>query len=469
MDNADSKRDRHVGRTIVALAAVFGVLQTATAVDLMANLTKPLVTGVLNLIGLSASDSGHVLQIGKLQVPWTGDCAGLNILAVLLAVILWTWRDRPLDRRLVWRLLSALPLAFGANLARIFTLIAYRAWQYPAVESPQLHYFFGFLWILPVVGWFAAPSQDLTNQTRRRWLEALHIAATLALLAPLNAGPVGWIVSLCALTLLLPHSPAKHERGPSHQIVIYVWFIAAVLIAIMRMESLWLPWLLACPFVHRFTWRGGVPQVLTLVGTVPVLAWNPWLATIALSGAAWWAWRALRPEMEEGQFESLSNWPGYARGVMGIYFLLPFVSSLLPALPTSPAASPDGAMIRSVAPNARQIRLLDQPSGLGMVWYEAFGDGRHHTLEVCMRYRGIELIESPHFPEIMTDGAVWYSQYFIQQGRLISSYTEYLAATSWPLSTPGTHIIMTAANDSWSEERFAQEGSKLSRRLTQNL
>lgn len=33
MDRPDSSRNRYVGRTIVALAAVFGVLQTATAVD----------------------------------------------------------------------------------------------------------------------------------------------------------------------------------------------------------------------------------------------------------------------------------------------------------------------------------------------------------------------------------------------------------------------------------------------------
>ena len=103
-----------------------------------------------------------------------------------------------------------------------------------------------------------------------------------------------------------------------------------------------------------------------------------------------------------------------------------------------------------------------------MVWYEAFGDGRHHTLKVCMRYRGIELHAASTAPEIMTDGTTWYSQFFIQQGRLIPSYTEYLAATSFPLSTPGTHIIMTAANESWSQERFAREVSKLATRLTSN-
>ncbi|MCC5023383.1 MAG: archaeosortase/exosortase family protein [Candidatus Synoicihabitans palmerolidicus] len=408
-------------------------------------------------------------MIGQLYVPWTGDCAGLNILAVLLAVllavVLWTWRDRAYDRRLVVRLVMAVPLAFTANLARIVTLIAYRAWQYPTVESPQLHYFFGFLWVLPVLGWFAAPARDGAASMRRRWLEALHIAAALALLAPLHAGPAGWVVALCALALLLPRTQAGTEAGPPQNWLVYGWFWTAGLIALMRMESLWLPWLLGCPLVHRVTWRRLGRFGLTLLGTIPVLAWNPAVAVLALIGAGWWASGALRGMGGTDATANLSGWPGSMRVVVGMYFGVPFAASLLPTIPAEPAPLPSGAMVRRIEASARQVRLLDQSPTLAMVWYDAMGDGRYHTLEVCMRYRGVELQAEDHEPEVMTDGSTWYRQYFLQGGNLIRSYPEYLGKTSLPLSAPGTHVIMTGSNRDWSEVGFAVATAKLAAKL----
>ena len=140
------------------LGLVFALLRTAQSVDVMSGVTKPLVVGLLKLFGLRALDGGGYLEVAHLKVPWTGDCAGLNILAVLLALTLWTNRAEPVTWRLALKVAAAVPLAFLANLGRILSLIGYRLAFFPAVESAQLHYFLGFVWLLPFVRFFLPPS-----------------------------------------------------------------------------------------------------------------------------------------------------------------------------------------------------------------------------------------------------------------------------------------------------------------------
>ena len=465
MDHQDPSRSGPlILLTFVTLGAVFAVLQTAVTVEFMSRLTKPLVTGLLRFAGWEAQDLGVTLLIGRLNVPWTGDCAGLNILAILWAVVLWSGRERPWGWEMAGRLVLALPVAFAANLARIFTLILYRAWQYPQVESPQLHYFFGFLWVLPVLRWFMMTGGGAGIRSGGwRWLEALHIAAVLATVASMNDGPAGWVVSGCALVLLLPRPRREAERAPADSVAVVAWLLAAVLIALMRMESLWLPWLLVCPVVQRWTWRSLAPLGLACVGTVPVLAWNPITATVGLVGAAWWIKEALRqPEATRAERPDMA-WP--MKVLVMLYLVLPFVASSLPAVVARPADLPAGAMVRRIEAHAHQVRLLEQSPAMSMVWYDPAGDGRHHTLVVCMRYRGIELHETSPGSGVLTDGSAWYRQYFLQGGDVIETYAEYLQRTSLPLSDPGTHVIMSGASAFWSEPAFARETGELAQRL----
>jgi hypothetical protein len=58
-----------------------------------------------------------MLLVGSLQVPWSRDCAGLNLLVVLLAVTVWMQRHRQLDRGFWLRVAAAFPAALAANAA----------------------------------------------------------------------------------------------------------------------------------------------------------------------------------------------------------------------------------------------------------------------------------------------------------------------------------------------------------------
>jgi len=73
-------------RTILSASAVLLLVYLARARDVFSDFTRPTVTCALHLLGIGAQDHGTTIAVGRLEVPWTRDCAGLNLLLVIAAL-----------------------------------------------------------------------------------------------------------------------------------------------------------------------------------------------------------------------------------------------------------------------------------------------------------------------------------------------------------------------------------------------
>jgi hypothetical protein len=118
-----------------------------------------------------------------------------------------------------------------------------------------------------------------------------------------------------------------------------------------------------------------------------------------------------------------------------------------------------------LAANTYEVHLIGQPTDIHLVWYGPSGDGRHHTLPVCMRYRGIHLKAVKEEPSVMTDGKVWMREFFIHRNELLTEYRSYLARTLWPWSPAGVHLIASGSATSMSAKSFAQQSVILAKEL----
>lgn len=455
-------------RTLAALAAVFALLNLAGSKDWLSDFTRPFVVGCLNLVGIAATTSAGELVIGRLHVPWTRDCAGLNILTMLWAITLWVNRAEPISRRFWLRLALGLPAAYLANIARIFTLIAYRHAVYPNVESPQLHYFIGFLWVMPCLPFFVPRAG---REFGRYFLETLFLVTALSLVSPYVQAPGGSLVTLAVL-LLLAKSRFAPMLAPGHWLLAAIWIASAIFIALANMESLWLPWLLLCPwFVPAGFQRAPASWVLVLA-TIPLFAMHPiagWLVALAALVEVWGLMRSDSNLDSAESTRSSTNWASgfLVPGGLILLFLTPFVVSTLGGLLRPNLRPPPGVMARELAAETFELRLVGQPGNVDLVWYGPSGDGRHHTLSVCMRYRGIVLQPSGTVPSVLTDGKVWMREFFLQRGSLLIDYRAYIQNTFLPWTPAGVHVIASAATESMSAEAFASSILDLATQLSQ--
>ena len=454
---AGHSETRHqVIRTSLSLAAIFGVLHLAQRTDILSDVLRPFVASLLHLFGLPATQGDDQLLIGRLAIPWSRDCAGLNVLGILWALTIWTNRSEPRLGRYALRLLLAVPAAFAANVARILTLIAYRHFFYPAIESPQLHYFMGFLWLVPIV-WFFCPRGN--RGLSRYATETLQLAAGLSLLAPLISAPGGNLVALCTLLLLADtHFNPAATRRPG--LALSLWLFAALMIGASSMESLWLPWLVACPAFTSFRLATAFPGILLLAGTVPLVAMHnvgQWIILAAVAVQLWLWKKATTPVSEKAaESEAMVRGPGSGWAVaVGASLLIPFLAAPVYGLFVQQGTPPNAAMPRDLGAHAYAVRLLGQPQDLELVWFEPTGEGRHHTLEVCMKYRGVTL-QPASVAGVQTDGKRWMREFFLLRSGLVLNYEDYLRRTFLPFSGAGIHVIASSPTNAMSAESFSR-------------
>ena len=247
-------------RTVLTMAVVLALVYWAQAKDVFQDFTRPTVILALHLLGIGASDHGATITVGRLEIPWTRDCAGLNLLLVLLALTIWVNRSEPFGWRYVAKILAAVPAALVANVLRVLTLIAYREAFFPAVESQQLHYFLGLVWLMPFL---AAVIPRGGRPVGFVIVETFQAAAVIALLAPMSGAPGVQLLGLAALVGLV-HSRTREDALRVRSLLMVPWLLAAAAIAVLGVESFWLPWLLVCPLLADGRWLRSLPGIVLM-------------------------------------------------------------------------------------------------------------------------------------------------------------------------------------------------------------
>ncbi len=451
-------------RWLLPVLVVVVLARFSVAKDGFAYFSRPIVIGLIDLFGGSAADHGTTITVGRLEVPWSGDCAGLNLLILLLAVAVWMNRREPIGKRYWLRILLMIPAAAIANVARIFMIIGYREIRYPATESPQLHYFFGLALLVP----FALLAMPKSPRSfAARVFELLHVAAVIALLAPNADGAEGAALTI-AVILGLSHCQMPERLSRARIATFALWVGAAGAIAFAGMESFWLPWLLLCPLVCDPKWvfslAGGLATLAShrLIFLIPGAEWIVW----GIIGYAMWT--KFSHDEKPTPSPTLGNlWSRPEKAVMfatAVLFVLPFLSSTILAGKKEIWISPKSADIQQI-PGGQMVTLPGQSDEIGVLWYDSQGTERHHKLAICLKYRGVEATPSADMPDVFTDGTHWMREYFLQGGKLLQSHQEYVVSTLGPGSAAGVHLILVTEKASMSAKEFSAEAGRISSRL----
>lgn len=455
-------------RGLVPLIVIAILASQDEVVSAYGEICKPIALFLLGMFGLATTDHGTYLTVAHLEVPWTRDCAGMNLLLVLLAVFAWMNRNVEQNTKYWLRMIAVIFPAIAANVLRVITLVLYRFAFYPEVESPQLHYFFGFIWLIP----FALLSVPRHSERAKKafWFELLHISAVIGLLAPLLSLSNHWITAVGALFCMINSRFAEtfHKR---HVLSIAIWAMLAIAIAWAGIESLWLPWLLVSPLTVNFKWIRSPAGIACLATSCPLFVIFPGanLTASVIFAYVIYTWYANGEDCtsEEGSRLSIS-WERSLTTVCAPLLFLPFLAAILFTTSTKHAVPPDNVQRRVIEGMGYELRLEGQPANLGLIWYDAQGSDRHHTVAVCLKYRGIEL-KASDVTEVKTDGTHWYCEFFIVRDHLLADHKSYVRETLGFRKNPGVHLILIAKNDKFSAEEFAEQAKSVASKLHHSL
>ncbi|MEM6821016.1 MAG: exosortase/archaeosortase family protein [Verrucomicrobiota bacterium] len=443
----------HTITGVLSLVIVFWLASLQSVVSLFSSLSQPLVLGLLRLTSSGVSINQDVIYYGSVEVPWTRDCAGMNLLLVLLAITVWMNRHESSRIRFWTKLALMIPAAVVANTARVLTLIAYRLWMYPTIESPQLHYFFGFLWLVPV-SMLAIPK---SNRSRFGMsLELFHTATVISLLTPLMNTRGGWGLA-AAVILGLANCRFPVSFSKTRILFLYLWLLVAFPIAWVGIESLWLPWVMICPLVANATWLKSSAGFLVTLASCPIVHLTPVGQAVAWLIIAFAVWNyfsdafAHKVSEENARLDASTNQAFL--GAPALAFLLPFLASVIFTANQSDAEPPSTLESRTIKGMGYELRLPNQPSGLSLLWYTPQGSDRHHALETCLQYRGIKL-EKTAYQSVQTDGEHWFREFFLVEGELIDTHLEYLKRTLGFRRSPGVHLIVVSPKRLLSPTQF---------------
>jgi hypothetical protein len=100
-----------------------------------------------------------------------------------------------------------------------------------------------------------------------------------------------------------------------------------------------------------------------------------------------------------------------------------------------------------------------------LLWYNPSGTHRHHTLQVCLKFRGVEIEPVADNPDVFTDDSHWFREFYLQDGKLIPSHLQYTFSTLGPGKAPGVHLIYVADNLTMSAEKFNETAQKMANDL----
>jgi hypothetical protein len=120
--------------------------------------------------------------------------------------------------------------------------------------------------------------------------------------------------------------------------------------------------------------------------------------------------------------------------------LLPILGPMIPVALHPPEFPPVGCIVQPLAPETAAIRLLGQSSEMQIFWFASASGDRHHSLEVCMQFRGTTL-SATEVSDVWSDDTFWYREGYLIDDRFVPNYATYLKFTLLPLAPPGAHVI----------------------------
>lgn len=447
-------------RTFFAAGFVAAAVLLTQSQDSLREITRPIVLGLLQLWGIPATDQGSLISIGQLEIPWTRDCAGINLLLIMLALAVWVNREEPSVFKFWLRVAAMVPAALASNVLRVLTLIGYRMIAYPAVESPQTHYFMGFIWMVPFI---TLITPRAGRPATHALFETLHAAAVIALLAPMTGMPNGSMITI-AVVMALSQCRFREDLGTVRMALTILWMAAGVGVALSNMESFWLPWLLCCPMLLDFRWVFSPAGMLVILSTQSMFAIQSWAPLVGWSGIglAMWTWLKPKPTQEtESESPPRHRLQHVAAMGSACCFLVPFLASTLLSVNAMRWQPPETVRSRELGSQGFEVQLPGQPEGVALVCYGAETKDRHHTVQVCLKYRGTELTTTLEDPTVQTDGKHWLREFFLQDGKLLADYPAYLKSTFRPGSDPGVHLIFIAPKAHGTPQDFSKTSARL--------
>jgi hypothetical protein len=241
----------------------------------------------------------------------------------------------------------------------------------------------------------------------------------------------------------------------------------------MNMESFWLPWLLCCPLLVDLRWIFTPAGILVMLSTQSMFAMQSWAPYFGWTGIGLAVWDLLKrsdqveaPAAVTDEEASLSNsrfaWlrPALSLACAGC-FMVPFLASTLLSAGRLNWHPPESVRSRSIGNQGFEVQVPGQPEGMALVCYAAEGKDRHHTVQVCLKYRGTELEAVPDGEGVYTDGKHWLREFFLQDGKLLDEYPEYIKSTFRPGSDPGVHLIFISPHRFGTPVEFSQTSSRI--------
>ena len=471
--NIAASTDRSQQRNVLIGISLLMLLMTSDSHGALSDLTRLGLVGILQCVGQIVDSNPEHLTVNGIQVPWQKDCSGLNLVALLFAAAAWTRRRESSLLRFLTGLILAILTGYVVNLFRVLTIIGYRGVWYPLHETMEVHYAIGFFWLIPGILLFVPRHECGVFD---RGIQAMAISVIVCLLSPHLSLSHGWLAGIC--TAVIACSSYADHVGPKRKTAIMVlWLMSGIGLQLLRVDSFWVAWLLVCPLTSDFIRRATWSRWTCLAGTVPVVS-------LHIAG-----WILVAPGVIRELYEMIATPRGsssagavvqqskvhgvcsMANALVLMGLMLPFCSHLIRLSVSPPEVPPLGMFCESRSSGAFAVRMLGQSPTLQTHWHASISGDRHHALVVCLKFRGTDLRESG-IPGVLTDGKSWYSESFLQDGRLISSYSDYLRSTWMPFTSPGVHLIAHADCHRLPADSFQQQAvgwfQKISERSDQS-
>lgn len=231
-----------------------------------------------------------------------------------------------------------------------------------------------------------------------------------------------------------------------------------------------MPWLLICPLMVTRNWIFSISGIVLTASSHPLFGIIPGGGIIIWLGISWFCWQYLQKNQADSEESSAlvrTGWRWQTHLQMsGIFFLLPFLASVFFVPDKRIYEPPSTTEFTPLAADAYEVRVPTQADNIGLIWFNPSGNGRHHSMKVCMKYRGVDLEPTPEQTSVYTDGKHWMREfYLLQEDQLVATYPAYILQTLRPGSSPGVHLIFVAKIEEMSPDAFDKSCLQIAARL----